>query len=231
MTQTQTQTTPPAAAPKQDLPREIPLFPLKGVLLLPRGELPLHIFEPRYVAMIDAALRGDRIIGMIQPRMNGRTATETGADDIPLFGVGCAGRITNFSETPDQRYFVTLTGLSRFKLEEELPLQSGFRRAQVAWDGYVKDTEPAGCLDLDRGLLKQLLGTYFDQQNIDCDWSYVDSATDEKLVTCLSMICPFDPAEKQALLEAGCCRARAVKFMAMLEMAVKGGDCCAGHCH
>lgn len=243
---TQRQQPPPAATQNTDLPSEIPLFPLNGVLLLPRGELPLHIFEPRYIAMIDAALRGDRIIGMIQPRQNTRGLTETTpdaethdaetvGDEAPLFNVGCAGRITSFSETADHRYYVTLTGLSRFRLLAELPLRDGFRRARVCGADFRKDAEPAGCLDLDRVTLKQLLGAYFEQQNINCDWAYVDGATDETLVTCLSMICPFDAAEKQALLEAGCCRARAVKFMAMLEMAVKGGDwgqdCCGGHCH
>lgn len=210
----------------QDLPAEIPLFPLAGVLLLPRGELPLHIFEPRYVAMIDDALRGDRMIGMIQPR------PAAGPDDgMPLFTVGCMGRITGFTEQEDGRYYVTLTGVSRFALRHELPLRHGYRRAAVTWDDFARDREPAGCLDLDRAALKDMLGTYFAQHHIECDWSYIDGAADEKLVTCLSMICPFDAAEKQALLEARCCRARAAQFMALLEMAVKAGGCCGGHCH
>ncbi|MBU0799793.1 MAG: LON peptidase substrate-binding domain-containing protein [Alphaproteobacteria bacterium] len=212
------------STPQPELPAEIPLFPLPGVLLLPRGELPLHIFEPRYLAMIDDALRGDRMIGMIQPRQHE-------GENNPLFNIGCAGKITSFTETADNRYFVTLTGVSRFTMAAELPQVKGYRRAQVRWEDFQKDTEPAGCLDLDRAQLKTLLEAYFDQHAIACDWSHVDEATDEKLINCLSMICPFDPAEKQALLEAGCCRGRAQKFMAMLEMAVKAGGCCGGHCH
>lgn len=207
---------------------EIPLFPLNGVLLLPRGELPLNIFEPRYLAMVDDALRADRMIGMIQPR---QAEGETAGDTAPLFGVGCAGKITSFEETGDGRYLITLTGVSRFAVEAELPLRNGYRRARVDWTAFEKDRDPAGCLDLDRVRLKKLLGSYFEQHGIACDWGHIDSAPDEKLVTCLSMICPFDPAEKQALLEAACCNTRATQFMAMLELAVKAGGCCGGHCH
>lgn len=212
------------------LPDEIPLFPLSGALLLPRGELPLHIFEPRYLCMIDDALRGDRLIGMIQPR-NPAAGAEGGGDAAPLFTTGCAGRITGFTETDDHRYFITLTGVSRFALAGELPLQNGYRRGRVAWDDFRRDAEPAGCLDLDRPRLRSLLEAYFEQHGIACDWHHVDEAGDEKLITCLSMICPFDAAEKQALLEAACCRARAAQFMTLLEMAVKAGGCCGGHCH
>lgn len=217
-------TNPPAVL----LPQEIPLFPLNGVLLLPRGELPLNIFEPRYLAMVDDALRGDRMIGMIQPR--GADA-ETAGDNAPLFGVGCAGRITAFAETGDGRYMITLTGVSRFALGAEMALRAGYRRARVDWSGFAKDQQAAGGVELDRVRLKKLLGAYFEQHGIACDWGHVDSAADEKLINCLSMICPFDAAEKQALLEAPCCNARATQFMAMLELAVKAGGCCGGHCH
>ena len=212
----------------EHLPPEIALFPLSGVLLLPRGELPLHIFEPRYVALFDDALRGDRLVGIIQPR---HADGETAGDAAPLFATGCAGKITSFSETPDGRYYVTLTGVSRFDLAAEGPLHRGYRRAQVDWRPYAADCQPAARLDLDRDRLKALLGAYFDQHAIACDWGSIDGAPDEKLITCLSMICPFDAAEKQALLEAPCCNSRAAKFMAMLEMAVKAGGCCGGHCH
>lgn len=212
------------------LPQTLPLFPLNGVLLLPRGELPLHIFEPRFVAMVDDALRGDRMIGMIQPRH--APDGEVAPDNAPLFDVGCVGKITGFNETPDKRYLITLTGVSRFRLAEELPPAAhGYRRGRPDWAGFEKDREPAGCLDLDRDKLKKLLASYFDQHSLDCQWQHIDGATDEKLVTCLSMICPFDAGEKQALLEAGCSGQRAQMFMTMLEMAVKAGGCCGGHCH
>lgn len=217
--------TDPAALP---LPEEIALFPLNGALLLPRGELPLNIFEPRYLAMVDDALRGDRMIGMIQPRMADR---ETVGDVAPLFGVGCAGRITSFAETGDGRYLMTLTGVSRFALRDETGLHNGYRRARVDWSGFAHDRQSQHGLELDRVRLKNLLAAYFKQHGIDCDWGYVDGAADEKLINCLSMICPFDAAEKQALLEAPCCNARAAQFMAMLELAVKAGGCCGGHCH
>lgn len=212
------------------LPAALPLFPLSGVLLLPRGELPLHIFEPRYVAMVEDALRADRLIGMIQPRPAG-VAGDMVTDDAPLFETGCAGKITSFSETDDGRFYITLTGVSRFRLAAEVPLVRGYRRAAVDWAPFAADRVPPQRLELDRERLKELLGAYFEQHGIACDWSYVDGATDEKLITCLSMICPFDAAEKQALLEAACCDARAARFMTMLELAVKAGGCCGGHCH
>lgn len=213
---------------KHPLPEALPLFPLNGVLLLPRGELPLHVFEPRYTAMVDDALRGDRVIGIIQPK---QTHGETVPDSAPLFAVGCAGRITSFSEAGDGRYYVTLTGLSRFSMRNELPPHNGYRRAAADWGPYARDRDPADHLDLDRVRLRALLESYFQQHGIACDWDYIDGASDEKLITCLSMICPFDAAEKQALLEAVCCNTRAAQFMTMLEMAVKAGGCCGGHCH
>jgi hypothetical protein len=213
-----------SVAASLSLPPEIALFPLNGVLLLPRGELPLNIFEPRYVAMVDDALRGDRMIGMIQPRA-------FGVENPPLFDVGCAGRITSFEETGDGRYLITLTGVSRFSVTQETAGRNGYRRARADWGAYAGDLQAKACVSLDRAKLKKLLGVYFEQHGIACDWGHIDSATDEKLINCLSMICPFDAAEKQVLLEAACCDARAEKFMAMLEMAVKAGGCCGGHCH
>lgn len=213
-----------SVAASLSLPEEIPLFPLNGVLLLPRGELPLNVFEPRYLSMVDDALRGDRMIGMIQPR-------GCGGDTPPLFGVGCAGRITSFAETGDGRYLITLTGISRFAVTREVDGRNGYRRARADWGAYAGDLQAKACASLDRVHLKKLLGVYFEQHGIACDWGHIDSASDEKLINCLSMICPFDAAEKQALLEAPCCDARAGKFMALLEMAVKAGGCCGGNCH
>jgi Lon protease-like protein len=211
----------PKAAP--DLPSVLPLFPLSGVLLLPRGHLPLNVFEPRYIAMVDDALKHSRMIGMIQPRN-----PDSPAD---LFRTGCAGRITSFAETEDGRYLITLTGLCRFAVTEELPPQNGYRRARVDGGAYRNDFKPVECLDIDRRELRAMLKEYFTLQDMSCDWEAIDNAPDERLITCLSMICPFDAGEKQALLEAGCCRERAEKFMTMLRMALHDREECCGGCH
>jgi Lon protease-like protein len=204
------------------MPDTLPVFPLAGVLLLPYGQLPLNVFEKRYVSMVDDALRGDRLIGMIQPRLNGPDLTD-------LYDTGCAGRIKSFSETDDGRYMITLTGLSRFRVEEELPQVNGYRRVRPDWTPYKKDFDLRECLDLDRDKLRAMLRGYFEMNDLSCDWETIDGASDASLITCLSMICPFDPGEKQALLEAPCGHTRAEKFMMLLKMALHG-DCKAG-CH
>ncbi len=201
------------------LPGTIPVFPLEGVLLLPRGHLPLNIFEPRYLAMVDDALKTDRIIGMIQPAKGQQQQT------LPdLYNVGCAGRITSFHETDDNRYLITLTGIARFRTTMELTQQNGYRRVAVDWSSFGEDFKASSCLDVDRERLHRLLASYFILHGLSCDWDMIDSASDERLITCLSMICPFEACEKQALLEASCCRVRANMFMAMLELAVHGGE-------
>ena len=201
------------------LPSEIPIFPLDGVLLLPRGQLPLNIFEPRYLAMIDEAMRGNRLIGMIQPK-----------EDGTLHAVGCAGRIFSYHETQDGRIEVVLNGICRFKIREELAQKDGYRRVSADWSAYAHDMEPMGCLDIDRAAFSKRLKTYFDQQGFDCSWEAIEKASDEKLITCLAMVCPFEAKEKQALLEAGCCRERAKLFMTLLEMSVTSA-CDCGHKH
>lgn len=214
------------------LPEEIPVFPLTGVLLLPRGQLPLNIFEPRYIAMFDDALRTNRMIGVIQPRdFATGLISDAAPDKSPLFQTGCAGRITAFEETDDGRYLATLTGISRFNVAQELPLQNGYRRARVSWGAFTEDLAAPHGLGIDRNHLKDLLRSYFSMEGLSCNWDSIDGASDDKLITALSMICPLEPGEKQALLEAACCRTRAKMFMTMLEMAVhndKGGCDCAG---
>lgn len=209
------------------LPAEIPLFPLSGALLLPSGSLPLNIFESRYVAMIEDALKDSRLIGMIQPR---DPEIVTGDTETPLFDIGCAGRIVAFEETDDGRYLVTLKGICRFRVNgERAAHNSGYRRAKIDWAPFAADLQLEDCLGLDRKQLKELLGRYFKLHKLSCDWGAVDSAADQKLITCLSMICPFGPNEKQALLEAACCKSRAEMFMTMLDMAIReeeaGGGC------
>ncbi len=195
----------------EDLPGELPIFPLGGVLLLPRGQLPLNIFEPRYVAMVDSALSGHRLIGMVQTK-----------DDGSLYNVGCAGKITSFNEAPDGRYEIVLTGLCRFRFYGELSQVNGHRRVNPVWDEYGRDMDSMTCLDIDRAKLRKLLKNYFEQQGLTCSWDAVDQASDEKLMTTLTMICPFEAKEKQALLEAPCCRERAKLFMTLLEMECTG---------
>lgn len=205
--------------PQDDLPDSLPIFPLNGVLLLPGGQLPLNIFEPRYLAMTDAALRGVRLIGMVQPREIPRTLSDD--DTVAVYDTGCAGRITHFEETGDGRYLITLTGVARFKIAEEQPLLNGYRRVRPDWT-YPKDKETSDCLGIDRSRLTRMLEAYFSLQGLECDWKAIDGAPDNRLITCLAMVCPFDAREKQALLEAECCKARATLFMTLLEMAVSG---------
>lgn len=212
--------TPPKTAPAA-LPQEIPVFPLTGVLLLPRGQLPLNIFEPRYLAMTEDALKTNRIIGVIQPRDFAPGLT---GDAAPLFTTGCAGRITAFEETDDGRYLITLTGVSRYRVVQETAIARGYRRAQVDWQPFADDLQAPDCLGIDRNHLKDLLRNYFHLEGMSCSWDSIDGASDDKLITALSMICPLDASEKQALLEAACCRTRARMFMTMLEMAVHNGN-------
>jgi Lon protease-like protein len=200
----------------EELPSALPLFPLGGVLLLPRGSLPLNIFEQRYVAMVDDAIRSDRLIGMVQPR-----------EDGTLYDVGCAGRIVSYNETSDGRYEIVLDGVCRFKVEQEWPQEKGYRRAKVQWSGYDHDMKVVDCLDMDRSRLNGLLKEYFQLNGLTCSWAAVEGAPDEKLITTLAMICPFESHEKQALLEAGCCKERAQLFMTFLEMATGQSHC---HC-
>ncbi|MFA5593173.1 MAG: LON peptidase substrate-binding domain-containing protein [Micavibrio sp.] len=201
-----------------ELPGEIPLFPLGGVLLLPRGQLPLNIFEPRYIAMVDDVLREpSRLIGMVQTR-----------DDGSLYTVGCAGRITSYNETADGRYEIVLTGLCRFRIDDELAQRNGYRRGAAAWDEFTHDMDRLDCLGMDRDRLKTLLKNYFEKQGLTCSWEAVDLAADDRLMTTLAMVCPFDSKEKQALLEAPCGKERAKLFMTLLEMECRG-DCGCKH--
>jgi len=206
------------------LPGSIPVFPLTGVLLLPRGRLPLNIFEPRYLAMVQDALAADRMIGMVQPQEPERL----GAPPPRLYGTACAGRITSFAETEDGRLLITLTGVCRFAPADEIPTTRGYRRVVPDWSAFRADLEeeavPAPALDRER--LGEALRTYFRQQGIQVSWESIEKAPDERLVTSLAMICPFDPPEKQALLEAPDLAARAKMLLALIEMAVHecGGE-------
>jgi uncharacterized protein len=201
------------------LPETIPIFPLSGVLLLPRGRLPLNIFEPRYLAMTRDALAAERLVGMIQPQdphpsgMNPR-----------VYPVGCAGRITAFAETDDGRFLITLTGVSRFRILDELPLRSGYRRVAADWRPFARDLDDADEPAIDRDRLLRGLRGYFGRHNISADWEAIGKAPGERLVTTIAMVCPFEPSEKQALLEAADLAERARLLTAIVEMAVAGQD-------
>ncbi|WP_119679556.1 LON peptidase substrate-binding domain-containing protein [Indioceanicola profundi] len=198
-----------------ELPASIPVFPLTGALLLPRGKLPLNIFEPRYLNMVQDALAGDRIIGMIQPAEGGLPG-----EPPPLLPMGCAGRITSFAETEDGRILITLTGLCRFTPKQELPLFRGYRRVIPDWSAFELDLTEDEAEVLDRDRLGSALRAYFQKQGITANWDAIAGTADERLVATLGMICPFDPFEKQALLEAADLPTRADLLLALLEMAV-----------
>ncbi|MAN15752.1 MAG: ATP-dependent protease [Dinoroseobacter sp.] len=199
---------------RADLPATIPIFPLPGALLLPRARLPLHIFEPRYLAMLDDTLKTDhRLIGMVQPMEN------------RLHDIGCAGRLTQFSETEDGRYMITLGGVSRFRILREVGGFTPYIKADVRWDGFERDledeeTDPG----FDRQTFLTLLSRYFTAAGLSTDWESLKDADDELLINSLSMLCPFEVEEKQALLEAPRLSDRRETIAALMEFACRGGS-------
>jgi len=201
-----------------ELPAEIPIFPLTGALLLPRGRLPLNIFEPRYVAMIEDALGMGRMLGMIQPDGSGHR----GLTGPALYRIGCLGRICSFSETEDGRFLVTLTGVIRFGVAEELGLHRGYRRVRAEYAEHAADLQTAPAPALDRLALLGALRPYFKARQIDANWEAIEHTADATLVTTLCMVCPFDPREKQALLEAPTPDDRAAMLVALLRMDAHG---------
>jgi Lon protease-like protein len=197
-----------------DLPKTLAIFPLSGALLLPRGHLPLNVFEPRYLAMIDAALAGDRLIGMIQP-----ADPESDAERPELASVGCAGRLTAYRETEDGRYLITLTGVCRFHVGCELATDTPFRRIEPDFASYLGDLDVQEDGGFPRERLLAALKHYLAHRDLKADWQSAASAPAETLVNALAMLCPFEPAEKQALLEAPTWPARVDTLIALLEMA------------
>ncbi len=207
-----------------DLPPVIPVFPLAGVLLLPRGELPLNIFEPRYLAMIDDILAEDRVVGMIQPWIgpNGPDTSEPPA----LCDIGCAGRLTALQETGDGRYLITLTGISRFRVVEELPVETPYRQCRVSAAPFAGDFSARQGEDaVDRDRLLATLHDFLEANGMETDWESINRASNETLVNALSMLSPYGPREKQALLEAADLDTRAEVLIAVTEMALaRAGD-------
>jgi len=200
-----------------DLPDVLALFPLSGVLLLPRGQLPLNVFEPRYLALVDAALAGDRLMGIIQP-----TQSEDKVLRPALASVGCAGRLTGFRENEDGRYLITLTGVCRFRLAEEIETDLPYRLIKPDFEPFLEDLMPADETNFPRDRLIVALKEYLSSRDLKADWKSVMGAPPETLVTALAMLCPFLPAEKQALLEAPGWDTRVDTLITLLEMANAG---------
>jgi Lon protease-like protein len=204
------------------LPATLPLFPLPGALLLPHGHLPLQIFEPRYLKMVEYALGDARTIGMIQPLGDDRDPVP---DNAEVYQVGCAGRIVEFSETDDDRFLITLRGICRFRIAEEMPLTEGFRRVVPDFGPFHLDLEEEDGKDMvDRAEMLDAANEYLRAKDLVVDWSAVETIPDDELVSALSMICPFEPREKQALLECRGCHDRGLMLMSLFEMASHGGE-------
>lgn len=201
-----------------DLPKSLPLFPLTGAVLLPRGALPLNIFEPRYLEMVEYALQGDRLIGMIQPTEHEDTSLRPA-----LSQVGCAGKIVAFRETDDNRYLITLQGLCRFRLNGEMETATAWRAGFCDFAPFAGDLAQIGDEEFPRERLLKALKTYLTSRDMKADWDSVMTAPGEALINALAMMCPFDPAEKQALLEAQSFQDRASTLLALLEMGSEAG--------
>ena len=195
------------------LPDTLPVFPLSGALLLPRGVLPLNIFEPRYLSMFRDAMKGAKAIGIVQPR-------DADADPSPLYAVGCVGRIGDYRETGDGRIIVALTGVTRFGIVRELDVTTRYRQVVPDYTRFAGDLdEPRAVAAASRADLEARLRTYLDDQGLSADWDAVAGADDESLITTLSAVCPFEPIERQALLEAADLPARAETLTALMTFA------------
>ncbi len=200
------------------LPESIPVFPLPGALLLPRARLPLHIFEPRFLAMLDDVLKTqDRLIGMIQP-------LSLSGDSEEMHIIGCAGRVVTFSETQDGRYMLTLTGISRYRVLDVIEGFTPYRKCNVVWDEFAADLGAAEQdSDFQRQEFMDLLGRFFATHELTFDWEALRDAEDELLINSLSMLCPLSPEDKQALLEAKTLQKRRETLTTLLEFSLRGG--------
>lgn len=203
------------------LPTTLPIFPLDGALLLPRAKLPLNIFEPRYLSMVGDALAGDRLIGMVLPR---EKQPQPLPDDAEVYEIGCAGRISSFSESDDGHYLITLTGICRFSVVRDLGIMRGYRRFVVSYDAFAGDVaaEPGQLAKRDQ-LLSVVKG-FFEATGIDGDWESMKAVPDEALVTVLAMVCPLEGRDKQALLECSGVAERGEFLTSLLEFRTRAGD-------
>lgn len=209
----------------EELPSEFAVFPLTGALMLPRGKLPLNIFEPRYLALTLDSLADGRMFGMIQPDPNGRDENGPG-----LYRIGCLGRLSSFSETDDGRLLITLTGLIRFEVTAELEMRNGYRRVRGDFSRFHSDLAvPPAPFEMEREKITQALRGYFQSRQVNANWEAIKSLSDDALVITLAMACPFEPVEKQALLEAPTDSDRADTLLALLQMGALGTDLPPGH--
>ncbi|MEO0388510.1 MAG: LON peptidase substrate-binding domain-containing protein [Pseudomonadota bacterium] len=204
-----------------EMPSAIPVFPLPGALLLPRARLPLNIFEPRYLAMLDDTLKtSDRLIGMVQP-----IQVPDGATSGRLHQIGCAGRVTTFQETEDGRYMISLSGISRFRIKDTVEGFAPYLKADITWTSFERDL---GRRETDHGFDRpaflDVLHRFFETAQLQSDWDSLKEAEEELLINSLSMLCPFDPEEKQALLEAPTLQNRRETLVTLMEFALRGGD-------
>ena len=207
----------------ENLPAEFPVFPLTGALLLPRGRLPLNIFEPRYLALVEDSLGAGRLFGMVQPN----PLAPPSPVGPGLFRVGCLGRISSFSETEDGRYLITLTGVVRFEIDHQLPLERGYRRVRGRYDEFTADLDSSPPpIGLEREALLDAVRGYFVRCGLEANWDAINRMADDVLVTTLCMACPFEPAEKQALLEAPTDEDRGHALLGLLQMGGIGATHC-----
>jgi Lon protease-like protein len=207
-----------------DLPAVLPIFPLRGAILLPRATLALNVFEPRYLDLVDFALAGDRVIGIVQPGPNGKAESPPGKS-FPLRRVGCAGRITAFNEGDAGRTVISLSGIARFAVGHDIESEHPFRLCRVDFAPYVKDfTSGHGEEEVDRPRLLETLKTYLIANDLNADWDRIEHASNERLVNTLSILSPYGPEEKQALLEAKDLKARAEALVALAEMELASRD-------
>jgi Lon protease-like protein len=202
-----------------DLPPRIPLFPLRGAILLPRATLPLNIFEPRYLAMLDDVLAGSRVIGIVQPASEGSGDESPESNDVALRNVGCAGRVTAYQELDDGRRLITLSGIARYAIIDEAVTASPYRIASVSYDRFASDFDIGrGEEQVDRVNLVRVLRAYLEQNRLKADWNAIERAPSEYLINALSVMSPYGPEEKQALLEAEDLKRRAEVLIALAEM-------------
>jgi len=204
-----------------DLPPRIPLFPLRGAILLPRATLPLNVFEPRYLEMIDDAMSGDRLIGIVQPIQDADHDEEESplGRSVALRNVGCVGRVTSYQEVDDGRLVITLTGIARYDILDEAVTDRPYRVASVSYDRFASDlSEGLGEDEVDRTNLLRVLRSYLDANRLEADWAAIQRASSEFLINALCVMCPYGPEEKQALLEAEDLKRRADVLVALAEM-------------
>ena len=204
-----------------ELPVALPIFPLSGVLLLPDARLPLNVFEPRYLNMVEDALGNGRVIGVVQPR---EPVVEESTERPPIYDIGCLGRIVSFAESGDGRLVITLLGISRFHVWRERRMVRGYRSVDVSYTGFAMDLDEDESRIENRTRLLECVKAYFRQARIKADWSAIETAGDGSLVASLSMLCPFDAGEKQALLECPDTRSRSELLVDLMVLAIRGGQ-------